>query len=247
MGVRYGLYYIYGTLKKYVFNTILSMILIMSFIKGSVLEFQTQTNPISKMTFKILLLLVLTSYLSLESYAGVTYVRWGRGHGECPDGARELYYGRAAGTRYNAEGGTNDYLCLPENPQYLASIEMHNSDIYGVEYPSQTTVHNHNMPCVVCYVRTRSAKFVYHGRYTCPGGWRREYYGYLMSDANFSTRNGRKSTICADVHSEPISGTAADTNPALPHFMGVECTNSELPCPPYEDGRILTCAVCTRM
>ena len=192
------------------------------------------------MTLKIHLLLVLTSYLSLESYAGVSYVRWGRGHGSCPSGSKEVYHGRVAGTEFNAEGGTNDYLCLPVNPQYLADTAVHNSTLHGVKYHSQKLI-NDDMPCVVCYVRIRSAKLIYHGRYTCPGGWKREYHGYLMSDANIASRNGRKSTICADVHPRTSS-----TNPAVPHFMAVDCTNSELPCPPYEDGRVLTCAVCTK-
>ena len=51
---------------------------------------------------------------------GVTYVRWGRT--TCPNttGIELVYAGRAAGSHFNQKGGTNDYLCLPEEPQYLA-------------------------------------------------------------------------------------------------------------------------------
>ena len=53
------------------------------------------------------------------SSGGVTYVRWGRT--TCPNttGTELVYAGRAAGSEYNQNGGTNDYLCLPEEPQYL--------------------------------------------------------------------------------------------------------------------------------
>ena len=54
------------------------------------------------------------------STGGVTYIRWGRT--TCPDtpGTEPVYSGRAAGTSHTAQGGTSDYLCLPDNPQYLS-------------------------------------------------------------------------------------------------------------------------------
>ena len=50
------------------------------------------------------------------SSGGVTYVRWGQT--TCPNttGTELVYAGRAAGSHFQQKGGTNDYLCLPEEP-----------------------------------------------------------------------------------------------------------------------------------
>ena len=47
------------------------------------------------------------------------YVRWGRT--TCPvNHSTELVYsGRAGGSSYNSHGGATNYLCLPDNPDYL--------------------------------------------------------------------------------------------------------------------------------
>ena len=88
--------------------------------------------------------------------------------------------------------------------------------------------------------------FVHQASYLCPSGWSREYYGYMMSDRIDNNREGRKSTICVDANAEVVPGTGANTFPSLALLLSVECTNSELLCSPYVDGRILSCAVCTK-
>jgi len=53
---------------------------------------------------------------------------------------------------------------MPENPDYLryeAGVQGH-SLVYGTEYQTYTTgplapVHDHNVPCAVCYASTRAA------------------------------------------------------------------------------------------
>ena len=179
--------------------------------------------------------------------SGSTYIRWGRD--DCPSGAVALYSGRAAGTRHDTKGGTSDHLCLPDHPRYGSSHTESISPLYGVEYErwptSSPRAYYDNMPCVVCYIATRSAMFVQQASYLCPSGWSREYYGYMMSEERNSNRQAR-STICVDVNAEAVPGSGTSTNPSLTYLMSVECTNSELPCPPYVDGRILSCAVCTK-
>ena len=99
--------------------------------------------------------------------------------------------------------------------------------------------------CVVCYIATRSVMFVQQASYLCPSGWSREYYGYMISGATIFDRQ-RTTTICVDANAEAVPGTGADTNPSFALLHSVECTNSELPCSPYVDGRILSCALCTK-
>ena len=179
--------------------------------------------------------------------SGSTYIRWGRD--DCPYGAVALFSGRAAGTKYILKGGTSDYLCLPDRPRYGSSYIEAASPLFGVEYErwptSSPRQYYDNMPCVVCYIATRSAMFVQEASYLCPSGWSREYYGYMMSEIAYSDRQ-HKSTICVDVNAEVVPGSGTSTGPSLTYLMSVECTNSELPCPPYVDGRILSCAVCTK-
>ena len=66
--------------------------------------------------------------------SGVVYIRWGRTI--CPNGADRVYHGRAAGSSFNTKGGTSDFLCLPETPQYRTyySSVSHIPELYGVEY-----------------------------------------------------------------------------------------------------------------
>ena len=93
----------------------------------------------------------------------MVYTRWGRTI--CPNitGTQLVYAGRAAGSHYVHQGGAANYICLPNNPSYLQYRSGHQSDrdyIYGVEYETSEngpllSVHNHNVPCAVCYVSTR--------------------------------------------------------------------------------------------
>ena len=67
---------------------------------------------------------------------GQTYVRWGRT--VCPhnQGKQLVYSGRAGGSWYNSGGGATNYVCMPDNQDYLqndSSVQGHNY-IYGVEY-----------------------------------------------------------------------------------------------------------------
>ena len=58
--------------------------------------------------------------------------------------------------------------------------------MYGGEYDSTNRLvansHNTDVPCAVCYVPTRNALYMIPAKYTCPSGWTREYFGYLMSE-----------------------------------------------------------------
>ena len=121
---------------------------------------------------------------------GVTYVRWGRTN--CPDieGTEMVYVGRGAGKHFQHSGGGVNYQCItlePANFDYGPGNVEH-SYIYGAEYqiwgnvPSANLpLQAHDVPCVVCYVATRTALLMIPGTYICPPAWTREYYGWLMA------------------------------------------------------------------
>ena len=178
---------------------------------------------------------------------GVVYTRWGRT--TCPStlGTELVYAGRAAGTHHNAQGGAANYLCLPEDPdylQYLAGVQGRGL-VYGAEYQPHGgplgSVMEHDVPCAVCATSAREMVVMIPAKTQCPPSWTHEYTGYLMSG-----HVGHRRTVfeCIDNTPESVPGGAADTNPAL--FYHTEATCTALPCPPYDPQKELTCIVCTK-
>ena len=186
---------------------------------------------------------------SRNDSGGTTYVRWGRT--DCPNGAQVLYSGYASGSRYNEHGGTSDTHCLPETPQYLShdTTAVWIATIYGMEFETvaRSSPLNHlqdkNMACAVCYIETRSIILTIPARYTCPTGFTREYYGYMMTEVNLASRH-RKDTICVDKDVVPIAGSAASTDPSVIYLIRAGCNG--LPCPPYAPRKALPCAICSK-
>ncbi len=178
---------------------------------------------------------------------GVVYTRWGRT--TCPNtpGTELVYAGRAGGTKYNIQGGAANHLCLPENPDYIqygAGVQGY-SPVYGVEYQTGagplSSVENHGVPCAMCFTLTRVAVFMIPAKTQCPPSWTLEYTGYLMAA---HTGHHRLMFECVDKDAETVPGSAANTDPALLHHTEATCT--ELPCPPYDPEKELTCVVCTK-
>ncbi|XP_031553670.1 short-chain collagen C4-like [Actinia tenebrosa] len=184
-----------------------------------------------------------------QNSSGVQYVRWGRT--TCPYNATLLYKGRVGGEHYGNKGGGANYVCLPETPKY-GRYEDGNQEagyMYGTEYQVSTynpftksNLHDHEAPCAVCYVTTRSTEMMIPATYECPAGWTREYNGYLMSD--YHNHAHATQFICVDENAEAVPGTSANLNGALLYPVEGRC--GALPCHPYVDGRELTCAVCTK-
>ena len=180
---------------------------------------------------------------------GATYIRWGKS--SCPGnvtGTEMVYSGIAAGTWYSQTGGGVNHLCMPQVPQYKTDLkyratQVNNAQLFGVEYqgPLQGS-HDHNVPCAVCHVSTRSAVLIIPAWYICPDNWTTEYYGYLMVEYYV---NKRSSTFeCVDKDMEALPGSAANTDGAQFHHVEANCNG--LPCGPYNDLLELNCVVCTK-
>ena len=176
------------------------------------------------------------------------YIRWGRT--VCPSvpGTELVYEGFAGGTDHWVKGGGSNRLCLPRVPKYSSYQPgvQGNSPLHGSEYELYQgsplpNVYQHNVPCAVCCVSTRSVVYVVPAWDYCPSGWTLEYSGYLMTERYNHYRNTME---CVDKDPESIPGSAANINGAL--FYHVEATCNGLPCPPYDPQKELTCAVCTK-
>ncbi|KAK3739043.1 hypothetical protein QZH41_011885, partial [Actinostola sp. cb2023] len=168
--------------------------------------------------------------------------------------ANLVYKGRIGGEHYSHPGGGVNYLCMTEKPDYLNTLKgwQYSGRVYGTEYEVYEygsgktlfgkTLHNHDAPCAVCHVKTRSAKLMIPGTYKCPAGWHREYYGYLMTE--YYKHVHPMDYICVDKKADPVPASHSNKDGAL--LYPVESACGSLPCGPYANERELTCAVCTK-
>ena len=212
-------------------------------------ELEEMKNPLALQSYDVSEQL-LSAVAAKSSQGGVAYVRWG--HEDCPGAAELVYTGRAAGSHYGHRGGGSNYQCItlrPKNEEFGAGSRG-DGYIYGAEYQIEGHVpksvldlklHDHDVPCAVCYVSTRTAKIMVPGTFECPSRWTREYHGYLMTERH----NHHRSTFeCVDLEAQKAIGGHANRDGALFYFVEPRC--GSMPCPPYDQVREMTCAVCTR-
>ena len=187
---------------------------------------------------------------------GQTYVRWGRT--TCPGNqSTELVYsGRAGGSWYSKTGGATNYLCMPDNPDYLQydSDIQRSNHVYGVEYETHYSqplrvnpnVQGHNVPCAECMAVSRCSLLMIPGKTSCPVSWTTEYVGYLMSGGE---HHALPTTYeCVDKDPESVPGLDAvgwGLRSGGGIFNHVDTSCNGMACPPYVAGRELTCVVCT--
>jgi hypothetical protein len=83
----------------------------------------------------------------------------------------------------------SNYVCLTHDPiyaKYKSGYQDGRSRIFGAEYQTYSTgtypssLHNHDVPCVVCHVTKRASQMMVPGRNVCPTGWTREYKEYYL-------------------------------------------------------------------
>ena len=80
------------------------------------------------------------------------------------------------------------------------------------------------------------------GRNACYKGWTLEYSGFLVS-GDYGHASATE-YICLDRNPDFNSGGFTSNDGALLYFVEVVCGSLE--CPPYVNGRELTCAVCSK-
>ena len=147
---------------------------------------------------------------------GVVFTRWGRTTCPTTNGTELLYKGKAAGSHFTQSGGGANYICLPDQPEFLSytpGVYEYQSYIYGAGYETYngplSPHYEHNVPCVVCYVSTRVSYLMIPAKITCPKTWTTEYQGYLMAE-----RFNHKQNVvyeCVDKDPEDIPGSAANS------------------------------------
>ncbi len=176
---------------------------------------------------------------------GVVYTRWGSSTCPTVSGTERIYAGIAGGSHYTS-GGAANHLCLPPDPQYtlpFRRVVQGHMYLHGAEYeyPLQGT-HDHNIPCAVCLVSTRSTILMIPAKTSCPRYWTKEYDGYLMSE-----HHTHHSSVfeCIDRRQESVPGSLANNNGALFYHVEAFC-GTGIPCPPYVAEKEVNCVVCTK-
>lgn len=80
------------------------------------------------------------------------------------------------------------------------------------------------------------------GRHQCYPGWTMEYSGVLVSGGTKTL--SATNYACLDGHPETEYGDAQDDNGKLMFMVKTQC--GSLKCPPYKQGREVTCVVCSK-
>ncbi|XP_013396502.1 uncharacterized protein LOC106163457 [Lingula anatina] len=114
-------------------------------------------------------------------------------------------------------------------------------NIFSTSNTGDQNFRNHDAPCAVCYTQTRPSHVMIPAKKTCPAGWTTEYNGYLVSNRDDYART---EFVCLDEAPEVVAGGHENKDGALIYPAEVKC--GSLPCPPYVDGRELTCVVCSK-
>ena len=187
----------------------------------------------------------------------ITYTRWGKANCNTANAdAKLLYSGYMSGPpeqQTGLSGSGSNYLCLPMDPIYDTFRAGEQGDqsralVFPVEFetlgdfePFGSKVDS-DVACSACHVLGRTTQIMIPGRNVCPAGWQLEYSGYLMSEA--AGRGVKTEFVCVDAQPDVLPGTGTDREGSELWLTEVKC-DRDLPCPPYNAEKELTCAVCT--
>ncbi|OWF48207.1 short-chain collagen C4-like [Mizuhopecten yessoensis] len=190
---------------------------------------------------------VLTN-IAQESGKGVVYTRWGRK--SCPkDSDTQLvYYGYVGGSNYHDQGGAANALCMPSDPIWgpHKNTPLHGKAyLFGAEYQDTTIFgmpnYDEDVPCAVCRNTAYSIITMIPGRTICYPGWTEAYRGILT--AGYPPDPSATQYQCTDEHPEATAGGGSRNDIGISVFA-VWSKCGSLPCPPYEDNKVLSCVVC---
>ena len=177
---------------------------------------------------------------------GSVYTRWGRE--DCAGDAELVYRGLVGGGETGSVGNGANYLCLPHDPVLgpkVLSSDSFNAHIYGTEYegldsPFGYDIEDQDVPCAVCKI-PRAVNFMLPARNICPVGWNTEYKGNLV--ATYYNSKGKTEYVCLDERPIKAEHGQGGTEGCEMNKVIIKC--GSLPCPFYEEGHTLTCAVCS--
>lgn len=134
---------------------------------------------------------------------------------------------------------------MPQSPIHSTKTGNYGNHIWGVEYEDNVWKDhsfNEDAPCAVCESTGSTSVLMIPGRDECFPGWNKQYDGYIAT--GHSGHDSAKEYVCVDSDADFVYGGHRDTDGAL--FYSVSYTCGALLCPPYIDGKIANCVVCTK-
>ncbi|XP_069104556.1 uncharacterized protein [Argopecten irradians] len=160
--------------------------------------------------------------------------------------------GTASGSHFDHTGAAAEYVCMPDDPIWGPHKNLLYGDriafMYGAEYEQPAAMFGlpstvENVPCAVCFTNQYSTLIMIPGRTKCYSGWTEVYHGDLTS--GYHGHKAASQYACVDKDPQAIPGGGSqDDGSKL--FYGVKAKCGALPCPPYEDGKFLSCVVCVK-
>ncbi|XP_052075428.1 uncharacterized protein LOC127712862 [Mytilus californianus] len=178
----------------------------------------------------------------IQDKIGTTYIQWGRTNCTADD-TETVYSGFVGGSAYTRSGSAVNILCLINDPQWgiydskvndLPFIRGALFDVYDINVPNSPfdfeKYENHRVPCSVCMKKKKASTIMIPARKDCHGNWVKEYDGYLY--AGHPSHSAATEYICLDKTPEALDKSPNYTDKML--------------CPPYVNGREVTCVVCSR-
>ncbi|KAK7480149.1 hypothetical protein BaRGS_00028633, partial [Batillaria attramentaria] len=162
-----------------------------------------------------------------------TFVRWGRS--QCPEGAQTVYSGVVGGAYAHDPGAGANRLCMTLEPTFENVTQDQSGEIDGVEYiiPGH---HNEDAVCSFCKA-SYATTFMVPGTTTCPGDAVFQYKGFLSS--GYHADEAASEYLCLDSEPENRPGGAGNQNSGYFEHVLAHC--GSLPCPPYQEGGVITC------
>ncbi|XP_071179172.1 uncharacterized protein [Mytilus edulis] len=191
----------------------------------------------------------------IQDNIGTTYTQWGRTSCTADD-TETFYSGFVGGSSYTKSGSAVDTLCLINDPQWgiydskvndLPFIGGALFDVYDINVLNSPfdfdKYENHGVPCSVCMKKKKASTIMIPARKDCYGNWVKEYDGYLY--AGHPNHKAATEYICLDKTPEALDKSTNYTDKMLLYPVRVNC-NGAISCPPYVNGREVTCVVCSR-
>lgn len=189
--------------------------------------------------------------IKIQSSKGAVIKRWGRS--DCPANiTTKVYSGTTGGSDYTHTGAAAEYVCMPDVPIWGPHKDLVYGTgvgyICGAEYEGPIALFGmpnsaEDVPCAVCLGSQYTASLMIPGRTECYPGWTEVYHGELAS--GYHGDAAASQYVCVDKSPQAIPGGGThNENGKL--FYGVKAKCGSLPCPPYEDGKFLSCVVCMK-
>ncbi|KAL8595360.1 hypothetical protein ACOMHN_020113 [Nucella lapillus] len=180
----------------------------------------------------------------IQAARGSTFIHWGSS--TCAGSSELVYSGVVGGSWYDHEGGATKAVCLSMTPM-LQDWPAHlavSAGLYGGEYQTYDSHHQDGgAVCAVCRPLQSTTVMVPGTNLCSSSGWTLQYSGYLM--VSRADHHSASQYVCVDARVESATGSQpANDDGYLFHYTMTHC--GRLPCPPYQDGKRVTCAVCSK-